>query len=75
MKIQKKNFFFGGGGSGGQWEGSGWGGVRVDVNEELKSCENSKKKNLGGGGLVGGGSVAEGARWGVGLVGRGSGWM
>ena len=45
MKIQKKNFFFfwggvggggGGGGSGGQWEGSGLGGVRVDVNEELK---------------------------------------
>ena len=35
--IQKKNFFFGGGGgSGGQWEGSGWGGVRVDVNQELK---------------------------------------
>ena len=42
MKIQKKNFFWGGGvgggggGRGGQWEGSGWGGVRVDVNEELK---------------------------------------
>ena len=38
VKIQKKKFFFwgGGGGSGGQWEGSGWGGVRVDVNEELK---------------------------------------
>ena len=36
VKIQKKNFF-GGGGSGGQWEGSGLGGgVRVDVNEELK---------------------------------------
>ena len=34
VKIQKKNFF--GGGSGGQWEGSGWGGVRVNVNEELK---------------------------------------
>ena len=38
MKIQK--IFFGGGGVrfGGQWEGSGWGGggVRVDVNEELK---------------------------------------
>ena len=28
----------------------------------------------GGGGPVGG-SVAEGVRWGVGLVGRGSGWM
>ena len=32
MKIQKqKKFFFGGGGGGG-----GVGGVRVDVNEELK---------------------------------------
>ena len=42
MKIQKKNFFFfGGGGPGGGGGGSGghvgWGGgVRVDVNEELK---------------------------------------
>ena len=28
------------GGSGGRWgSGSGW-GVRVDVNEELKFCEN-----------------------------------
>ena len=38
VKIQKKKYLFlgGGGGSGGQWEGSGWGGVRVDVNEELK---------------------------------------
>ena len=26
MKIQKNIFFLGGGGSGGQWEGSGWGG-------------------------------------------------
>ena len=45
--------------SGGQWEGSGW-GVRVDVNEELKFCENSKKKFvffffLGGGSGRGGG--------------------
>ena len=32
VKIQKKNL--GGGGGGGWWEGSG--GVRVDVNEELK---------------------------------------
>ena len=30
------------------------GGVRVDVNKELKFCENSKKKNCGGGGRVGG---------------------
>ena len=29
VKIQKKNFFLGGG-------GAGWGGVRLDVNEELK---------------------------------------
>ena len=34
VKIQKKKFFFGGGGS---VEGGGvGGGVRVDVNEELK---------------------------------------
>ena len=31
--------------------GVGLGGVRVDVNEELKFCKNSKKK-LGGGGSV-----------------------
>ena len=45
VKIPKENIFFGGeggrwggGGVGGKWEGSGWGGggVRVDVNEELK---------------------------------------
>ena len=40
MKIKKKKIWGGGrggGGVGGQWEGSGWGGgVRVDVNEELK---------------------------------------
>ena len=39
VKIQKKNIFFWGGGQGGvgwgQCEGSGWGGVRVDVKEEL----------------------------------------
>ena len=33
VKIQKNIFFFWGGGSGG---GVGFGGVRVDVNEELK---------------------------------------
>ena len=37
MKIQKKS---GGGGEVGLvfffWGGSGWGGVRVDVNEEVK---------------------------------------
>ena len=33
VKIQKKNFLGGGSGGGGSgW----WGGVRVDVNEELK---------------------------------------
>ena len=39
MKIQKKNE--GGGGSGVRW-GTGWwgGGVRVDVNEELKFLGN-----------------------------------
>ena len=35
VKVQKKNF--GGGGSGGRWGGRGRvGGVRVDVNNELK---------------------------------------
>ena len=65
VKIQKKIFFFwgGGGGRGGQWEGSGWGGVRVDVNEELKFFENSKKKKFffwGGGGVRWGGGVGSG---------------
>ena len=44
MKIQKKMYFFlggrgersGGGGWGGEGSGWGGGGVRVDVNEELK---------------------------------------
>ena len=38
VKIQKiiLFFFFGGGGGGGRGKGSGWWGVRVDVNEELK---------------------------------------
>ena len=36
VKIQKKEFFFWGGGGSGGGSGSGWGGVRVDVNEELK---------------------------------------
>ena len=38
VKIQKKIFFFLGGGGGGRGvSGRGWvGGVRVDVNEELK---------------------------------------
>ena len=38
VKIQKKKFFLGGGGVGGSVGGVrlGGGGVRVDVNEELK---------------------------------------
>ena len=39
MKIQKKNWGGGGSGRGSGWGGSGMGGqggVRVDVNEELK---------------------------------------
>ena len=54
VKFQKKkDFFFGGG------EGVGGGGVRVDVNEELKFLGKFKKKNggeavrLGGGGQDG----------------------
>ena len=52
MQIQKKNFFFGGGGSGGEVGGGGRGrvgGVRVDVNQELKFFGKFKKK-IGGGG-------------------------
>ena len=37
-----------------------WGGVRVDVNEELKFCENSKKKMGGGEGVGGGEELGEG---------------
>ena len=42
VKIPKKKFFFffWGGGGGGRWGGGVGGGVRVDVNEELKFCEN-----------------------------------
>ena len=56
MKIRKKNG--GGGGGGGLGSGGRVLGVRVEVNEELKFCEKSKKKNwgvrVGGGGQVGG---------------------
>ena len=48
VKIQKKN---GGGGGLGRVGGSGWrGGVRVDVNEELKFLGKFTKKIGGGGG-------------------------
>ena len=58
MKIKKT--IPGGGGfrSGGK---SGW-GVRVDVNKELKFCENSKKS--GGGGVVGLGGGRSGGQCG-----------
>ena len=40
VKIQRKKYFFWGGGSGGVGGGVGWGGsvggVRTNVNEELK---------------------------------------
>ena len=36
MRIQKKKNFFGGGGRGVSGRGRVGGGVRVDVNEELK---------------------------------------
>ena len=47
MKIQNKNL--GGGGSGGvSGRGGRVGGVRVDVNEELKFWGKLKKKKMGG---------------------------
>ena len=53
VKIQKKNFFFWGGGGSGRGR---VGGVRVDVNEELKFLRKFKIKFGGGGrGRVGGG--------------------
>ena len=67
-------------GGGGVWGGSGWGfqggGVRVDVNEELKFIETIHKKKIGEGGegvfgFGGGGGVRVGGRF----RGWGSGWM
>ena len=55
-------------GSGG---GSGWWGVRVDVNEELKFLGKFKKKNRGG---RGGGVGSGGGGFELG-GGGGSGWM
>ena len=61
VKIKKKI-----GGVGGV--GFGGGGVRVDVNEELKFLVGKfQKKKIGGGGPGGGGGGGSG--W------RGSGWM
>ena len=70
MKIKKKEFFWGRGvggggrvGEGGRgWIVLGGGGVRVDVNEELKFLGKFKKKNWGWGGPGGGGG---GSGWGV----------
>ena len=68
MKIKKKYFFWGGGG----WGGDGVGGVRVDVNGELKFLRKFKKKKI----LkifiyfFGGGDREGGVRWG-GRVGGG----
>ena len=73
--FKKKNL--GGGGSGRVWGGggSGW-GVRMDVNEILKSKIQKKKKELGGGGRVVGGESGTGGGGGSGvdrLVGGGQG--
>ena len=46
--------------------GEGRGGVRVDVNEELKFLGKFKKKNWGGGGVGGGGVWGRGSGWGGG---------
>ena len=68
VKIQKKKinyhyfFFFLGGGGG--WSGVGLGGIRVDVNEELKFGKIHKKNQRG---------VGRGVRGASGW--RGSGWM
>ena len=67
MKIQKKI-----GGSGGQWEGSGWGGQggcerRIEVFVKIQ-------KNIFFWGGWGGGPVGGGVS-GRGRVGGGSGWM
>ena len=56
---------------GGRGRGQGGCERRIEVFVIIQK----KKKLFWGGGPVGGGSVAEGVRWGVGLVGQGSGWM
>ena len=62
VKIQKKKiFFFGGEGLG---RGGGRvGGVRVDVNEELKFLGKFTKKKIGGGGVGRGGGQVGGLGW------------
>ena len=45
------------------WGGGGWGGVRVDVNQELKFFGKFKKKIGGGGGWVHGGVRFGGSGW------------
>ena len=40
------------------------GGIRVDVNEVFVKIQKKKNSFCGGGCPVGGGSVAEGVRWG-----------
>ena len=59
----------GGGGSGGQWEGSGWGG-QGGCERSIEVFVKIQKKNFFGG-VRWGGSVAEGVRWGVGVGGAG----
>ena len=61
VKIQKKNFFFFGG-EGGVGGRGRVGGVRVDVNEELKFLGKFKKK-IGWGGVRGGGWGGGGSGW------------
>ena len=78
FKKNHMNFFYiftREGGGGGRGRGQGGCEQRIEVFVKIQ-----KKNNffLGGGGGVrwgGGGSVAERVRWGVGLVGQGSGWM
>ena len=58
--------------------GVGLGGGQGGCERRIEVFVKIQKKKLGGGwgSSGGGGSVAEGVRWGgVGLVGRGSGWM
>ena len=55
VKIQKKL-------GGERGSGFGLGGVRVDVNEELKFLRKSTQKKSGGGGGVRGGRVGRGVR-------------